>query len=43
MCRACHERYEAEPLWIPPDEFIRRAAFYMLQAFWEGRLVWRKL
>lgn len=38
-CRGCHEAYERNGF---PDEQRRmaRAAVYMLQAIYEGRLVW---
>lgn len=37
-CRQCHENYERGPGYA--EDRIRRAAFYMLRAFWEGRLKW---
>lgn len=38
QCRGCHENYERSA----PEADLRvyRAAFYMLRAIWEGRLVW---
>lgn len=35
-CRNCHESYERNP--PNADERVRKAAFYMLRAFVEGRL-----
>lgn len=37
-CRMCHENYER----CPPqaDERVRRAAWYLLRAIYEGRLKW---
>ena len=37
-CRRCHDRYER--CSAQADERIRRAAFYLLQAIYEGRLRW---
>lgn len=41
-CQACHEEYERNGY---PDEINRlaAAALYMLQAIYEGRLVWKNL
>lgn len=42
QCRACHEHYERSAQ--PTDAmFLQRCAVYLLRAFWEGRLVWKKL
>ena len=38
-CRSCHENYERGPGYS--EERIYRAAFYMLQAVYEGRLQWK--
>lgn len=41
-CRACHEAYEHDG--DPHTEArLARAALYMLQAIYEGRLVWRNI
>ena len=37
-CRACHENYERCPPEV--DDRVRRAAFYMLCAIYQGRLKW---
>jgi hypothetical protein len=38
-CRRCHETYErASP---QADQRLQRAAMYLLQALYEGRLIWR--
>jgi hypothetical protein len=37
-CRQCHESYERGPGYA--ESRINKAAFYMLRAFWEGRLKW---
>lgn len=41
-CRQCHEEYEASGA---PQEVKRlsRAALYLLQAIFEGRLVWKNV
>lgn len=43
-CRPCHDNYER--LVVVEQEMhnarIRAAAFYLMQAFYEGRLIWRK-
>src|SRR5258708_1116676 len=36
--RNCHESYERCPPEV--EDRIRRSAFYMLRAFYEGRLKW---
>jgi hypothetical protein len=38
-CRMCHEQYERGPAF--PETRIRKAAFYMLRAIWEGHLAWK--
>lgn len=38
QCRRCHERYERGA--PAADEHLRRAAVYLLQAIFEGRLSW---
>lgn len=40
-CRACHEEYERNG-YPMEEERLAAAALYMLQAIWEGRLVWKK-
>jgi hypothetical protein len=44
QCRSCHELYELGPSKSGMDPkgrpFLSRAALYLLQAFFEGRLVW---
>ena len=40
-CRKCHNEYEdrgADP--AGQDERLRAALMHLVQAFWEGRLVW---
>jgi hypothetical protein len=37
-CRTCHESYERGP--AHSEERLRRAALYLLQAIYEGRLRW---
>ena len=51
QCRSCHDEYERlQGEWLPSvltDEcgppFLSRASMYLLQAFIEGRLVWKKV
>lgn len=39
-CRECNRKYDTQP--SDEDRRIRRAAFYLLRAFWEGHFVWKK-
>jgi hypothetical protein len=39
-CRFCHEEYERNG-FTDEEEWMQRAAIYMLRAIWEGRLVWK--
>jgi len=42
-CRACHEHYERKGKDHSDHQVhLQRCALYLLRAFWEGRLVWRK-
>ena len=42
-CRRCHEIYERNGPGPNTEERTRRAAFYLLQAVYEGRLKWVNL
>lgn len=45
QCRKCHEHYELSGgyLFEGSFDFLELAALYLLQAYFEGRLVWQKL
>lgn len=43
QCRRCHDLYERLGAGGTYDNgtFLARCMFYVLRAFWEGRLVWK--
>ena len=40
QCRACHDIYERSRSRLTVEERMARASLYLLQAIYEGRLVW---
>jgi len=43
-CRACHNAYHRKSVHHADHrQFLQRSVIYLVRAFWEGRLVWKKI